>query len=94
MQLYVDRPIPAKLVGVTGYVLLFISWAGYFLGRILWPSLHWPWPCVEAPYGCSVAFIAGILALIVNLKRWPWWFFLTIAAFISYGYIALSISDI
>ena len=94
MQLYVDRPIPGKIAGVTGYVFLLISWVGYSVGKILWPSLYAPWPCVAAVYGCGLAFIAGILAMILSLKRWPWWFFLTIAAFISYGYIALSISDI
>jgi hypothetical protein len=82
------------MVGVTGYALLFISWAGYFLGRILWPSLLTPWPCVAAVYGCAIAFIAGILALILNLKRWPWWFFLSIAAFMSFVYIGLTTSDI
>lgn len=94
MQSYVDRPIPGKMVGVTGYALLFISWAGYFLGRILWPSLFAPWPCVAAPYSCALALIVGVLAVILNLNRWQWWLLLCIAAFISTVYIAGTISDI
>ncbi len=94
MRLIIDRPIPGKIVGLTGYVFLSISWAGYFLGKILWPSVFAPWPCVAAVYGCGLAFFAGILAMILSLKRWPWWFVLTLAGFVSYGYIALNISDI
>jgi hypothetical protein len=54
--------------------------------------------CALAVCGSSIrlrlAFIAGILALILNLKRWPWWFFLSIAAFMSFVYIGLTTSDI
>jgi uncharacterized membrane protein len=49
---------------------------------------------VEAGEGCGLAFIAGVLAFILNLKRWQWWLFLSLAAFISCVYITFTTGDI
>jgi hypothetical protein len=94
MDLYANRPRAGKVVGSTGYILFVISWIGYLFGRSLWPSLFAPWPCVAAGYGCALAFIAGVLACILNWSRWRWWLCLSLLAFVSTVYLGLAVSDI
>jgi len=67
---------------------------GYISGRVFWPWMFAPPQCVSAGNGCGLAFLAGILALILNWKRWRWWLCLAIVSFVSFFYIEILISDI